>query len=218
MNEDFITTSGLSTILTTNVLEQMKNFVQKDKDFFMKTNTVKKIIYDYLKDKIFENFPHHFQLMEYPKDEIFWGRLKNHCSDKVYITLIDKKISKLNKRYEEYLEDGKYYHKKSKQVLVTFGVYAQASEDFYHIADTLTVDIIEFIEILFTESQETFNKFAQKGIVINELQASDIRDFSKLNTHTQEFRKEIDIPFEYEDIQEFIPELGKDLEINIKRM
>ncbi len=216
MKEDITTISGLFTTSTTNVSEQMRIFAKKEK--FMKTNEVKKIIYEHLKEKIFEAFPEHFELMEYAKDEIFWGRLKNEASDKIYITLIDKKISKLNKRYEEYEQNGKYYYKKSKQVLVTFGVYANASEDFFHFADKLTVEIIEFIESLFTESQDTFNKLAEQGIVINELAASDIKDFSKLSTHTQQFRKEIDIPFEYEDIVEFTPELGKDLDINIKRL
>ena len=217
MKEDITTITELSTISTTDALELTKIFAKK-KGISMNANNVKKIVYDYLKEKIFEKFPEHFELMEYPKDEIFWGRLKNESSDKIYITLIDKKISKLNKRFEEYKQDGKYYYKKSKQVLVTFGVYANASEDFFHLADYLTVDIIEFIESLFTESRDTFNFLAEKGIIINELAASDIKDFSKLNTHTQQFRKEIDIPFEYEDIKEYTPDFGKELDINIERL
>ncbi len=216
MNDCFITISVLSTILTIDVWEQMKNFVQKrSKGNFMKTNTVKKIIYDYLKEKIFQEFPENFELMEDSRDEIFWGRLKDQSPDKIYITLIDKKIAKINKRFEEYKSDGKYYRKRSKQLLVTFGVYALSTEDFFTIADVLTVEIIEFIERLFTESRETFNKFAEQGIVINELEVSDIRDFSKLSGQTQEFRKEFDLPFEYEDIEEFTPETGKELEIHI---
>ena len=181
----------------------------------MKTNTVKKIIYDYLKEKIFKEFPENFELMADCRDEIFWGRLKDQSPDKIYITLIDKKISKINKRFDEYKSNGKYYRKRSKQLLVTFGVYALATEDFFSIADKLTVEIIEFIESLFTESQETFNMFSEYGIVINELAVSDIRDLSKLAGQTQEFRKEFDLPFEYEEIEEFTPEAGKDLEINI---
>ena len=40
----------------------MRIFAKKEK--FMKTNEVKKIIYEHLKEKIFEAFPEHFELME----------------------------------------------------------------------------------------------------------------------------------------------------------
>ena len=181
----------------------------------MGTNEVKKYIYDYLIDKLIENFPRYFQLMERVDYEIFWGQLSDLISDKIYVTIVDKRISKVGKRYEEYLKNGKYYRRRTKKMFVNFEVYVQASEDFYHKADFATVEVIEFIESLFTETQETFNFFLQKGIVIKELEASDIRDFSKINIKTQEFRKEIEIPFEYEEIFEYIPEFGNDLETDI---
>jgi len=184
----------------------------------MKTNETKQIIYDFLKEKIFENYPEHFELMEDSRSEIFWGRLKTQSYDKVYITLSDKKIAKINKRFEEFEQNGKYYYKKTKQLLVTFGVYVLSSEEFFPNSDSITVDIIEFIENLFTEQQSTFNYFASKGIIINELGVSDIRDTSHLSPKCQEFRKEIDIPFEYEEVSEFSKEFGKDLEINIEKL
>ena len=181
----------------------------------MKTNEVKRIIYDFLKEKVFENYPRYFELMENSYDEIFWGKLKNGSSDKIYISLIDKNISKVAKRFEEYNENGKYYYQKRKRMLVTISVYITASEDFFSLADKLTVDLLEFIEALFTENIDTFNYFSQHNIVINELQVSDIRDKSSISAQTQEFRKEIDIPFEYEEIQEYTPELGCSLDIDI---
>ena len=182
----------------------------------MKTNEVKTIIYDFLQEKVFERFPEHFNLMESEKMEIFWGKLKTQEQDKVYISLTDKKISKINKRFDEYQMNGKYYRRKTKQLLVTFGVYVVASEEFSRQADCLTLEIAEFIETLLTDTQATFNHFASKNITINELGVSDIKDASHLSQKAQEFRKEIDIPFEYEDVEVLETEFGKDLEINIE--
>ena len=184
----------------------------------MKTNDVKKIIYDFTKENIYENYPGYFGLTENSSQEIFWGKLKNESYDKVYITLSDKKISKTGKRFEEFATAEGYCYKKTKQILVSFGVYVLSSEDFYHIADKLTLEIIEFIENLFTEQQSTFNFFAEKGIVINEFATSDIKDTSQLSDKFQIFRKEIEIPFKYEETRTVPTDTGKNLEINIKNM
>ena len=184
----------------------------------MKTNDVKKIIYDFTKENIYRNYPQFFGLTENSTQEIFWGKLKNENYDKVYITLSDKKITKTNKRFEEFLTTEGYCYKKTKQILVSFGVYILSSEEFYHEADELTLEIVEFIENLFTEKQSTFNFFAEKGIAINELATSDIKDTSQLSDKFQIFRKEIEIPFKYEETQTVPTDIGKDLEISIKNM
>ena len=181
----------------------------------METNTVKQIIYDFLKEKVFQTFPKYFDLMENSRDEIFWGRLQNQSYDKIYVSLIDKKITKIDRRYEEYRSGDIYYYKKRKQLLVTIAVYVVSNTEFTSVSDNLVVDLIEYIESLLTESQATFNYFASNGIVINELGVSEIKDMSSLNTKTQEFRKEFDIPFEYEDIREYEPEFGCELSVDI---
>ena len=181
----------------------------------METNAVKRIIYDFLKEKVFQTFPKYFDLMENSRDEIFWGRLQNQSYDKIYVSLIDKKIKKIDRRYEEYRSGDIYYYKKRKQLLVTIAVYVVSNTEFTSVSDNLVVDLIEYIESLLTESQATFNYFASNGIVINELGVSEIKDMSSLKTKTQEFRKEFDIPFEYEDIREYEPELGCELSVDI---
>ena len=105
--------------------------------------------------------------------------------------------------------------RKEMRLLVTFGVYTLNSDGSLVEADNLATELVEYIQDLFTETQSTFDTLSAQGITVNELVSSDIRDLSQFSQTNQEFRKEIDIAFEYDDIQTYTPELGQDLDMEI---
>ena len=130
--------------------------------------------------------------------------------------LTDTNILRIYKRFEIFHKNGKDLTRKEMRLMVTFGVYTLFNDENLGEADELAMELIEFIQDLFTNTQSTFDILAAKGITINERMASDIRDLSTFSQTNQEFRKEIDIVFEFEDIQEFTPEPGKELDIQIE--
>lgn len=182
----------------------------------MKINEAKKLIYNFFKLQVNKAYPDLFPLTDNATNKIFWDRVKNVKPPKPYIVLNDTSINKLYKRYEHFVLDGKEYIRKEYRIIVTFGVYTLINNDNLAEADTLAIELIEFIQNLFTETQETFETLYNSGLTINELESSDIRDLSSFSSTNQEFRKEIDIAFEFDDIQEFVPDLGKSLDISIK--
>ena len=98
---------------------------------------------------------------------------------------------------------------------MTFGVYTPNSDGSLDEANNLATELVEYIQDLFTETQSTFDTLSAQGITVNELECSDIRDLSQFSQTNQEFRKEIDIAFEYDDIQTYTPELCQDLDMEI---
>lgn len=181
----------------------------------MKISHAKKIIYNFFKNKISMDYPQYFKLTNNSTAKIFWDRVKQKKPSKPYIMLTDTDISKIYKRFETFVKNGRQYVRKEMRLLVTFGVYTLKNSDNLSDADTLSTELIEYIQDLFTETQTTFDLLQAQGITINELESSEIRDLSQFLQTNQEFRKEIDIAFEYEDITEYTPEPAKGLEVDI---
>ena len=129
--------------------------------------------------------------------------------------LTDANISKIYRRFETFVQNGKQYVRKEMRLLVTFGVYTLKNSNNLSDADALCSEIIEYIQDLFTETQTTFDILSSQGITVNELESSEIRDLSQFSHTNQEFRKEIDIAFEYDDITTYTPELAEGLKVDI---
>lgn len=181
----------------------------------MKITEAKKVIYNFFKNSISKDYPQYFKLTNNATTKLFWDRVKQKKPAKPYIMLSDANISKIYRRFETFTKDGKQYVRKEMRLLVTFGVYTLKNNDNLADADTLCTELIEYIQNLFTETQSTFDALAAQGITINELESSEIRDLSQFSQTNQEFRKEIDIAFEYDDITTYTPELAKGLNIDI---
>jgi len=183
----------------------------------MKINDVKPIIYNFFKTQLNTEYP-----LVFPLDKnnacanIFWDRVKQTRPQRPYIMLTDNEPQKIYRRFERFFKDGKYYTRKEMRLHVTFGVYTTATDGNLVAADNQANELIEFIQNLFTEKENTFFALHNQGIVINELESSNIRDLSGFTQTNQEFRKEIDIAFEFEDITVESGELAKGLKINIQ--
>ena len=181
----------------------------------MQIQQAKTIIYNFLKNKIAVDYPKYFRLTNNACSKLFWDRVKQEKPTKPYIMLSDANISKIYRRFETFVQDGRQYIRKEMRLLVTFGVYTLKNSDNLSDADALCTELIEYIQNLFTETQSTFDTLYAQGITVNELESSEIRDLSQFSQTNQEFRKEIDIAFEYDDITTYTPELAKGLEVDI---
>ena len=174
----------------------------------MKINETKQIIYTFFKTKLEEAYPD----IELP---VFWRYIEQSEPQKPYIMLSEASVAKLYKRFETFQNYGQGYVRKEMRLLVTFGVYTPNSDGSLDEANNLATELVEYIQDLFTETQSTFDTLSAQRITVNELECSDIRDLSQFSQTNQEFRKEIDIAFEYDDIQTYTPELGQDLDMEI---
>ena len=179
----------------------------------MNTIEAKKIIYKFFKDEINTAYPSVFK-----EGSIFWARTKQEMPAKPYIMLTDSVNTKICKRVENFVQSGKKYTRKEVRLTVTFGVYTLNNEENLSDADNFATELIEYVQNLFTVTQKTFDTLYEKEITVNELLASDIRDLSSFSQTNQEFRKEIDIVFEFDDVTESPeaePALGLDIDIKV---
>lgn len=181
----------------------------------MKITEAKKVVYNFFKNNISKDYPQYFKLTNNATSKIFWDRVKQSKPAKPYIMMSDADVSKIYRRFEIFEQDGKQYVRKEMRLLVTFGVYTLKNNSNLAEADNLCTELIEYIQNLFTETQSTFDTLSAQGITINELEGSEIRDLSQFSQTNQEFRKEIDIAFEYDDITAYTPELAEGLEVDI---
>ena len=182
----------------------------------MKINEAKPIIYNFFKNKISDAYSDLFPLdSNNATGKIFWDRVKQTRPQKPYIMLSDLAPQKIYKRYEEFEKNGNVYVRKEMRMPVTFGVYTIATNGNLAASDNQATDLIEYIQDLFTETNETFISLSNQGITINELESSEIRDLSAYSQTNQEFRKEIDIVFEFQDVAEKETELGQALNVQI---
>lgn len=183
----------------------------------MKINEVKKKIYNFFKAEINAKYPEIFVLdTNNACNNVFWDRVKQTRPQLPFIMLTDGEPQKIYKRFESYYQNNKYKTRKEIRLPVTFGVYTVAISGNLVAADNQATEIIEFIQDLFTEKESTFIALYNQGITINELESSNIRDLSAYQQTNQEFRKEIDIAFEYVDITEEAGKLGKALNVHIQ--
>ena len=183
----------------------------------MKINEVKKKIYNFFKAEINAKYPEIFVLdTNNACNNVFWDRVKQTRPQLPFIMLTDGEPQKIYRRYEWYYENYKYKVRKEMRLPVTFGVYTVATSGNLVAADNQATEIIEFIQDLFTEKESTFIALHNQGITINELESSNIRDLSAYQQTNQEFRKEVDIAFEYVDIETEQAEPGKALNVHIQ--
>lgn len=184
----------------------------------MNINAVKPIIYNYLKTSVNAKYPDLFPLDNNNAcGNIFWDRIKQSRPQRPFIQLTDGNPQKIYKRFERYYQNGKYHTRKEMRLPVTFGVYTTATDGNLAAADNQAIELIEFIQNLFTENENTFIALHNQGITINELEgSSEIRDLSAFEQTNQEFRKEFDVAFEFIEITEESGELGKALLVNIQ--
>ncbi len=183
----------------------------------MKIQTARTAIYNFFKEEITTAYPRYFKLDENKScSKIFFDRVKQTRPSRPYIMLSDGEIQKIYKRFESYTINGITYTRQEFRYPITIGVYTLVNRCNLVEADNLATELIEHIENLFLNTQATFDFFQDKGITINELESSNIRDLSQFQETNQEFRKEIDIVFEFDEISEHVAEKGRALEINIK--
>lgn len=183
----------------------------------MKINEVKPIIYNFFKSEMNAKYPELFPVdTNNACGKIFWDRVKHTRPDKPYIMLTDQPPQRIYNRFEKFRQDNKYKVRKEMRLHVTFTVYTIATSGNLAASDNQANELIEYIQDLFLEKESTFNSLRNQGITINELESSNIRDLSAYEQTNQEFRKEIDIAFEYLDITDETGELGKALNVHIK--
>jgi hypothetical protein len=172
----------------------------------MKTYEFKNYIFEYFNDKTLLKFPD-------LNGKIYRERLRINKPEFPFIVMKSGERIKINKRYETYYSNNTEYTRVQYRIPITFAVHdlKQSPID----AEIFTDDVIDYIESFFEDDAQTHSYFHEQGIVINELLCSGVRDISKTTETNQEFIKEIDITFEFEDLREIPSEMGKDLEINI---
>jgi len=183
----------------------------------MKTNEVKQEIYVYLKNKLSKKFPETFVLNENnATNKIFWSKGQHEKPARPFVELDEIYKNKIRKRYNSTYINNTLQTTAQWQLTVKFEVRTTSNEGNLLSGEYLAVEIIDYIERLFTNSQETFDYFRNKGIIINELEASGIRDLSKFMYTNNEFVFSIDIPFQYDDIEISDVVSGECVEIEIK--
>lgn len=172
----------------------------------MKTYDFKTTLFAYFNQKAIIQFP----ILE---NRIFRERLKINQPDFPYILMKSGERTRINKRFENFYKDNADHIRVQYRLPITFCIHdlREVPADAELFSDTLA----DFVEQFFINNQTTHVDLEENGIVINELLCSGVRDKSEFATTSQEFIREIDIVFEFEDIQTITSELGQQLETNI---
>ncbi len=172
----------------------------------MKTYEFKNILFNYINEKF---------SMEYPllKGKIYRERLRINQPKYPYLVLKSGERTRINKRFENYLEGNSEFTRVQYRLPITFTLYDLKSnpEDAEQFCD----EVIDYIESFFADNLSTHIDLRNLGIVVNELMISGVRDMSTYAKTDQEFVREIDIVFEFEELKEFVPERGQDLSVDI---
>ncbi len=172
----------------------------------MKTYEFKTKLFSFFNEKMTEKFP---QL----EDKIFRERLRADEPEYPYMILKTGERQRINRRFETFTSGEKTYIRAQYRMEVVFGVYSLCPNPID--AEKESDDIIDYTEQLFLDTEDTHLMFMNSGIVINELLSGGVRDLSSFAQTNQQFRKEIGIVFEFEDIKEYIAEEGKELFMDI---
>ena len=173
----------------------------------MKTYEFKNELFDYFSGKIIEQYPE-------LEGKIFRERLKIDKPSYPYMCLRSGVRTRLNNRFERFFTDGKEYIRVQYRLPVIFSVH-----DVREIpmeAEEFTDEVIDYVEMFFAANPTTHIDLGDMGIVINELMCSGVRDLSSFSKTAQEFIKESEVVFEFENLVETTSELGRDLETNIE--
>lgn len=175
----------------------------------MKTCAFKNTLFDYFNSKI---------TSEYPElaTKIFRERLKINRPDYPYIVMKSGERLRINKRFEEYETEAGKNIRVQYRLPITFEVHDL--KEIPLVAEEFTDNFIDVIEQFFINEETTHIDLRNKGIVINELLCSGVRDTSSTAVTSQEFVKEIDIVFEFEDVRIIKTTPAKELEADIQVM
>ena len=173
----------------------------------MKTYEFKNKIFEYFNRKITEKFP-------VLTGKVYRERLKIKKPEFPFVVLKSGERTKINKRYETYYSNDTEYTRVQYRLPVTFEIHDLKATPMD--AEILSDDVIDYTESFFEDNEETHTYFQEQGIVINELLCSGVRDTSNISETNQEFVKEIDIAFEFEDLREITSTEGKSVDINIR--
>lgn len=182
----------------------------------MKINEAKGKILDFFVQKISQDYSDDFTITDGKSENVFWSRSRTDNPQKPYIILNDTKIFKLNKRVESFCKNNIEYLKKQTSLKVTFRIYTLISGEDAASAEAFSMELAEYIQDLFGGMPSVFDELNDLGISVKETENSEIRDLSTINSSDNEIIKEVDVTFGFEDIREFTPDLGKDLEMNIQ--
>ena len=172
----------------------------------MKTNEFKNILFEYFNAKICIEFPE-------LSGKVFRERLRINQPNYPFLVLKSGERSRINKRFEHFTKDEIEYTRVQYRMPVTFSIHdiRKNPVDAEAFSDT----VIDYVERFFADNDSTHTDLRQKNIVINELLISGVRDTSAFSKTAQEFVKEIDVVFEFEDVSCITSEKGKDISIDI---
>lgn len=173
----------------------------------MKTYEFKNTLFEYFNEKLLEKFP----CLE---NKIFRERLKVNEPAYPYITMKSGERVRINKRFECYYDKDKAEKIRMQfRLPITFEVHDLRTVP--SDAEQFNDEVIDYIEQFFVSNKQTHSDMHERGIIINEMLCSGVRDKSSNSLTSQEFVREIDIVFEFEDIQTIVSDLGEALDITI---
>ena len=172
----------------------------------MKTYEFKNTLFEYLNNRIIVDIPE-------LNGKIFRERLKINKPSTPFVVIKSGERTRVNKRYEKFIKNDIEYTRVQYRILLTFCVHSIKMSPIE--AEQFADNTIDYIERFFIDDASTHADLSGSGIVINELMASGVRDKSAFSETNQEFIRELDIVFEFEDITEIIPEPGLELKTNI---
>ena len=172
----------------------------------MKTYEFKNTLFEYLNNRIIVDIPE-------LNGKVFRERLRVNAPQTPFVVIKSGERTRINKRYEHFLNNDIEYTRVQYRILLTFCVHSIKTSPVE--AEQFADNTIDYLEKFFIDDATTHADLSQSGIVVNELQCSGVRDTSTFSETNQEFIRELDIAFEFEDVTEVIPEPGLELHTNI---
>lgn len=172
----------------------------------MKTYQFKNTLFEYFYSKFIEAYPAF-------EGKVFRERLKIDKPDCPFLVLKSGERNRINKRFEKFRENNIDYIRANYRMVVNFKLHVLEEKPMQ--AEAFADEALDFIEAFFLDNESTHADLRDVGIVVNEELCSGIRDQSEFSKTAQEFVRDIDIVFEFEDIKPEASVLGKELETNI---
>ena len=173
----------------------------------MKTYEFKNTLFEYFNNRITVDIPE-------LNGKIFREHLKINCPQPPFICIKSGERTRINKRYENFIKNDIEYTRVQYRIILTFCVHSVATSPVE--AEQFADETVDYIEKFFIDDSSTHADLSESGIIINELLCSGVKDTSSFAETNQEFVRELDIVFEFEDVSAIVPELGQELQTNIQ--
>ena len=173
----------------------------------MKTYEFKNKLFTYLNNKIIIDIPE-------LTNKVFRERLKINQPKTPYLVMKSGERTRVNKRHERFTKDNKEYTRVQYRLFITFAIHDIRVSPIE--SERFSDNVIDYIEKFFLDDESTHSDLSDEGIIVNELLASGVRDTSNFSETNQEFIREIDIAFEFEDLVEIQSTQGLELETKIQ--